>query len=228
MVTGVFFIVAAAAAIAGLILYGPVLDNPDYIIDPAASDTSVLWGAVLEVFVAISVAGTAIALFPVIRRQVEGVALGYVCGRLLEATVIVVGMISLLSIVTLRQEAGDIHDPASTPSLLTAGSLLVAVHDWTFLVGPNLMFGLNTLMLAYLMHTSRLVPRPIALLGLVGGPLAFGSGLLILFDLYEQISGWGALFTLPGFAWEMSLAVWLIAKGFNHSAVRRLTAVPVG
>jgi hypothetical protein len=104
------------------------------------------------------------------------------------------------------------------------GKALVAVHDWTFLFGPGLAIDVNTLMLAYLMYRSGLVPRPIAVLGLIGGPVIFASSAAVLFGLYEQVSVWGSIAAIPVLAWEMSLAVWLIVKGFKPSAIASLDA----
>jgi len=169
VVAGVFFIVTAVAAIAGLVLYQPVLKHPGYIAGPGA-DTRVTLGAFSEVILAIAVIGTAVTLYPIVKRQNQDVALGYVCGRLLEAALIVTGIISVLSVVTLRQ---DLAGTAGTgPAALTAvGRSLAAIHDWTFLSGPALVLGVNTLLLAYLMYRPGLVPRFIAVLGLAGGPL---------------------------------------------------------
>jgi hypothetical protein len=220
---GAFFIIAAVAALAGLALYGPVLSDPRYIVTASGGDVRVLLGAFCEVILAIAVIGTAVTLFPVVRRQNEGIALGYVAGRVVEAVVIVTGTISLLSVVTLRQDlAGSAG--ANAASLVALGKALVAVHNWTFLFGPGLAIGVNTLMLAYLMYRSGLVPRFIAVLGLIGGPLVFASSAAVLFGLYAQLSVWGSIAAIPVFAWEMSLAVWLIAKGFNPSAIASLGA----
>ena len=218
VVAGVFFIVAAVAAIVGLALYGPVLNDPRYVVTAAGDDTRVLLGALFEVILAISVIGTAVTLFPIVKRQSESIALGYVCGRVVEAIVIVVGIISLLSVVTLRRDFAGTTG-ANAASLVTVGKSLVAIHDWTFLFGPSLAIGVNTLLLAYLMYRSRLVPRVIAGLGLIGGPLIFASGTAVMFGLYHQISVWGSIAAIPVFAWEMSLAVWLIVKGFKPSPI---------
>jgi hypothetical protein len=223
VLAGVFFIVAAAAAIAGLVLYGPVLSDPHYIVAASGGDTRVRWGAFAEVILAVAVIGTAVTLFPVVRRQNEGIALGYVAGRLVEAVVIIAGIISLLSVVTLRQDfARDVGGNAA--SLVTAGKTLVAVHGWMFLFGPGLTIGVNTLLLASLMYRSGLVPRLIAVIGLIGGPLIFASSAAVLFGLYRQASVWGLIAAIPVFTWEMSLAVWLIFKGFKPSAIASLGA----
>jgi hypothetical protein len=220
---GAFFIIAAVAALAGLALYGPVLSDPRYIVTASGGDVRVLLGAFCEVILAIAVIGTAVTLFPVVRRQNEGIALGYVAGRVVEAVVIVTGIISLLSVVTLRQDLAGAAG-ANAAALVALGKALVAVHNWTFLFGPGLAIGVNTLTLAYLMYRSGLVPRLIAVLGLIGGPLVFASAAAVLFGLYEQVSMWGSIAAIPVFAWEMSLAVWLIAKGFNPSAIASLGA----
>jgi hypothetical protein len=223
VLAGTFFIIAAVAALAGLALYGPVLSDPRYIVTASGGDVRVLLGACCEVILAIAVIGTAVTLFPVVKRQNEGVALGYVAGRIVEAVLIVAGIISLLSVVTLRRDFAGAAG-ANAASLVALGKALVAVHDWTFLFGPGLAIGVNTLMLAYLMYRSGLVPRLIAVLGLIGGPVVFASSTAVLFGLYPQVSVWGSIAAIPVFAWEMSLAVWLIVKGFKPSAIASLDA----
>ena len=217
VVAGVFFIVAAAAAIAGLAMEGPVLNDPRYIVGARGDDARVILGAIFEVIAAVSIIGTAVTLFPVVKVQNEGIALGYVAGRVVESVVIIVGIISLLTIVRLRQDfAGATGTEAA--SLVAVGRSLKAIHDWTFLFGPSLAIGVNTLLLAYLMFASRLVPRVIAVIGLVGGPLIFASGTAEMFGLYGPFSPLGSIGGLPVFAWEMSLAVWLIVKGFRQGS----------
>ncbi|WP_432488253.1 DUF4386 domain-containing protein [Kineococcus sp. SYSU DK018] len=217
--TGVFFLVAAIAAVAALALYQPALADPEYVLG-AGADTRVLLGGFLEVVLAASVVGTAVALHPVLQRQNPGIALGYVCGRLLEAAVIVVGIVSVLALVTLRRERTGDEDGA----LLAVARALVAVHDWTFLIGPGLVIGVNSLLLAHLVHRARLAPRWITVLGLVGGPLVFASSTAVLLGLYEQVSTWGFLAALPVAAWEVSFAVRLLAKGFTPPAGERTAA----
>ncbi|MCX4696092.1 DUF4386 domain-containing protein [Streptomyces sp. NBC_01408] len=207
-VAGVLFLVTEVAAIGGLALYQPVLDGAAGTLAPGA-DTSAFLGALCELVLVAAVIGTGVALFPVIKRRHEGMALGYVCFRFLEAVVITVGTLGVLTLVTLRQ------DPAGAAGAAGADQALVALHDWTFLLGPNFALGLNTALLAYLMYRSRLVPRFIAVLGLVGGPLICASAVAVTFGLYEQISAVGSAAAVPVFAWEVALAVRLIAKGFD-------------
>jgi hypothetical protein len=201
--------------------YVPVLDDPRYIVGGAGADNRVLTGAFLELLLIIANIGTAVVLFPILKRHNEILALGYVTARVVECTFIAVGILSVLSVVTLRQEAAAGADAAS---LLTAGQSLVALHDWTFLLGPGFFVGVgNGLMLGYLMYTSRLVPRAMAMLGLIGGPLIIASGVGVLFGVIEAGSVWQLIATIPEFLWELFvLGIWLIVRGFNPSAVARL------
>jgi hypothetical protein len=215
VVAGALFIVAAVTAMVAVVLYAPVLNDPGYVTS-SPDATQVLAGAFLELILAIAVVGTSVTLFPLVKHQNESLALGYVCGRLLEATLIVIGAIGLLSVVILSAEFAASAEPSSA-AFLAVASALVAVHDWTFLFGPGFVIGLNTLMLAYLLYSSRLVPRPIPILGLIGGTAIFVSSMAVLFGIYDQVSTLGAIAAIPVFVWEMTLAVWLIVKGFDSS-----------
>ena len=218
LATGIFFVITIIASIpAAFVFYAPVLNNPDYIVG-AGADTRVFWGAFLEVITALACIGTAVALFPIVKKQNEAVAIGYVAVRVLEATIIAVGIVSLLAVVTLRQDLAGASG-ADAASLGQLGQGLVAIHDATFLIGPGLLAGLgNGMLLGYMMYRSGLVPRRMALLGLIGGPLVTASGIAILFGFYEQVSPVAALTAIPETLWEASLGIWLIVKGFNPSA----------
>jgi Domain of unknown function (DUF4386) len=218
IVAGVFFLITEVTAIAGVLLYGSVLGSPDFVVSPTVDDTGVRAGAFLEVLLAIAVVGTAVTLYPIVRRQNEGMALGHVAGRLIEATIIAVGAISLLAVVTMREDLAGTTGPEAAAAV-TVGQSLVAVHNWTFLFGPKLALGVNTVLLAYLMYRSRLVPRAIAVLGLVGGSLIFASGTAVLFGLYEDLSIPGLAAAAPVLAWELSVATWMIVKGFRPSPI---------
>ena len=213
-VAGALFVLTFLTSIPAYLLYEPVLDDPGYIAG-AGADTRVLAGAFLEVLLIVANVGTALALFGVLKRQSESLALGYVAARLVECGFIAVGLISVLSVVTLRQDAAG----ADADSLLAVGRSLVAIHDWTFLLGPGFVVGLgNGLLLGYLMFRSGLVPRRMAALGLVGGPLICLSGAAVLFGVIERGSGAQLVATLPEIAWEASLGVYLMAKGFKASS----------
>ena len=213
---GVLFILAAVTAIIGLALYQPILNDADYIVKASANDTQVIWGAFCELILAFSVIGIAVMMYPILNKENESIAIGYVCFRLLEATIIIIGIISLLSVVTLNQEFTKAVNP-NVISFLTAGKLLITLHNWTFLFGPNLALGPGTLMMSFVLYKSKLVPRFIYILGLIGGPLIFLCAVLVMFGVFLQISIWGVLLAIPVFAYEMTLAVWLIVKGFNSS-----------
>jgi hypothetical protein len=188
-----------------------VLNDPGFILG-AGSDTGVLVGAVLELVLIAANIGTAIALFGVLRRQQESLALGYVAARIAECTFIAVGILSVLAVVTLRQDPAG----ADAESLRAIGHSLVAIHDWTFLLGPGFVVGLgNGLLLGYLMYRSGLVPRRMAVLGLVGGPLVCASGIAVLLGAIEQGGTAQFLATVPEIAWEASLGLYLMLKGFK-------------
>jgi hypothetical protein len=223
-IVGWLFIGTFVCSIPGLLLYGPVLHHHDYVLGGGA-DTQIAFGAFLEILTAVCNIGTAVVLFPVVKRQNESVALAYVATRVLESTIIVAGIVSVLSVVTLRQDlAGTGADPAT---LVVAGRTLVAFHDWTFLLGPGFCAGIgNGLLLGYLMYTSGLVPRWMALLGLVGGTLAVVAATGALFGVYDRQSVPQGLLTVPEIIWEAALGIYLVVKGFRRSPILRATAGP--
>ena len=213
---GVLFGLTFVTSIAGLILYDPVLNDADYILGDGA-DTRIQLGALCEIFLVITNIGTAVVLWPIVRRQSETLALSFVASRVVESVFIAVGLISLLSVVSLREEfAGG---GADAGSLTVAGESLVAIHDFTFLLGPGFCVGVNGLLLGYLFYRSGLVPRQLAMFGLVGGPLIFASSIAILFGAYEQTGGVGFLFAVPEIIFEAGITVYTIWKGFRPSPI---------
>jgi hypothetical protein len=216
LIAGVLFVITFVVSIpAALVLYTPVLDHANYIIG-AGADTRIALGALLEMFLIVANIGTAVVLFPILKRQSESLALGYVTARVMESAFIAVGILSLLAIVTLRQDVGA----TGAGSLLIAGRSLVAIHDWTFLLGPGWVVGVgNGLLLGYLMFRSGLVPRRMAMLGLIGGPLIIASGTAVLFNVIEPGSPAQVIATIPEFLWELSLGIYLIVKGFRPSPI---------
>ncbi len=221
---GLFYLITHVTSVPAAFLYAPILNRADYVLG-SGTDTRVLLGAFLEVICALGIVGTAVALFPVVKRQNEGVALGYVGLRTLEAGIIAVGVIPLLAVVTLRQDLAGATG-ADTAALVTLGNALVGFHTWTRLLGPGLVCGTNTVLMAYLLYQSRLVPRFIPVLGLVGGPLVFAYSAAKMFGISEQILVWAAIGVIPIFAWELTLAIRLITKGFNQSATASESATP--
>ncbi len=208
-------------SIGALVLYDPVLNDTGFVL--AAGDVGrVRLGALLEIFLMIGNIGTAVVMFPILRRQSETLSVSYVASRIVESTLIGVGAISLLAVVTLRGDlAASIGSDGTT--LEIAGRSLVAIHDWTFLFGPGFCVGVNGLLLGWLMYSSGLMPPRLALLGVIGGPLIFASSILVLFDVYEQ-DGAHVIFTVPEAAFEASFAIYLIVKGFRPSRILRQPA----
>ena len=221
-IVGVLFILAAVTAIIGLNLYAPILNGPDYLIKGSEHANQVIIGAVMELILVASVVGTATTMFPILRKYNETIALWHVCFRFLEAIIITVGVISVLSLLTLSREfvATGATDSASFQA---SGTVLKAIHDWTFMLGPLFMLGINTMMYSYIFYKSKLVPRFIPILGMTGATCVFSCALLVMFGVIQQVSVLGGILALPVAANEMILAVWLLVKGFNQSALASLS-----
>jgi Domain of unknown function (DUF4386) len=214
-VFGVLYLITYVTSIPALALYQPVLDHPVAYVAGAGHDTQVLVGALLELLLIIANIGTAVVIFPIVRRMNEDLALGYVTARIVECTFILVGILSVLGIVTLRNEVAG-------PSEGTVAYTLAAIKDWTFLLGPGWVVGWgNGLILGYLMYRSELVPRQAAWLGLIGGPLLIVTGTAIMFtgnDPSDALRSLQGLATIPEFLWELFLGVYCTFKGFRPSS----------
>ena len=210
-------------SIPSLVLYKPVKDQVGDFVLGAGGDTGVMWAALSEVVVGLAGIGTAIVLFPVLRRQSETPALGLVAARVVEAGLIFVGVISVLSIVTLRNDVAGTAgaDPAS---LVTTAQAHLATYDWTFLLSQSLMPVFCDLFLGYLLYRSGLVPRILPIIALVGAPLLLASDVAVFFGAYDRIGPVALLAAIPVAVFEFSLGVYLIVKGFRPSAI---TARPV-
>jgi hypothetical protein len=211
-VFGVLYLITFATSIPALLLYQPVLDDPVGYIAGAGQNTQIVFGVFLELLLIIANIGTAVVIYPIVRRQSEELALGYVTARLLECMFILVGLVAVLGIVTLQQDvAGAAED--------SVAYTLAAIKDWTFLLGPGWVVGWgNGLILGYLMYSSGLVPRRACWLGLVGGPLIVFSGTLVLFDVADPGGTLQGLATIPEGLWELFLGVYCTVKGFKPSS----------
>jgi hypothetical protein len=216
LVAGIFYLITFIS-IPTLFLYGNLKTDRDFITS-SGSSTSVLWGAFLEVIVALAGIGTAVTLYPVIKRQNEGMALGFAAVRTLEAAMIFTGILSLLTLVHLRQGLGTAAG-LDRASLVTTGASLVSIYNGTLLLGQTLMPCLSAVLLGTLMYRSGLVPRAIPLLGLIGAPLLITSTIAAFFGVIPQLSAWSAIATLPVALWEFSLGLWLTFKGFRPSPI---------
>jgi hypothetical protein len=213
-VAGVFYLITFIS-IPTLALYGPVRNHQDWILG-SGGHTGVLVGGFLEVVVALAGIGTAVTLYPVVKRQNEGAALGFVTARVLEAGMIFTGVVSLLSLVTLRQDLGGAAG-ANAAALVTTSASHVAVYNWTFLLSQSLMPAFNALLLGSLMYRARLVPRIIPLVGLIGAPFLICTVIVTLFGGMKLGSPQFA--AVPVAAWELSLGLWLVVKGFRPSPI---------
>jgi Domain of unknown function (DUF4386) len=213
LVAGVLYLITFVSSISAVFLLDPVLSDPQYIVSVGA-DVQVRLGATLDLVNALACIGTAVVLFPLVRRQHEGLALGFVATRLFEAAVIVIGVVCVLSVVTLRQD-GAAGGEAS--SLIAVGQALVAVRDWTFVLGPG-MAGLNALLLGTLMYRSGLVPSAIPVIGLVGGPIYYSAVIAITLGITEPGGVWQGIGGGFMFMWELLLALWMTFKGFQRSS----------
>lgn len=221
LAAGVLYLVTFAASIPTLALKAPLVDHANFVFGHG-SETSVILGGFLDFVCAVAGIGTAVALYPVIRRFSPASAIGFVTSRTLEAAILVVGAISLLSIVTLRNDVVG----GSRGALTTTSQALLAQHDWSFLFGPGFMPAINALFLATAIYRFRMAPRFIPLMGLVGAPLLFASSLATMFGGHGQVSSSAFLFALPIAAWEFSLGVYMTVKGLRVPAVAADAPVP--
>lgn len=214
---GIAYLLTFVTSIPALPLLAPATDHADFVLGSGGSDNQVLLGGLLEVFVAFTGVATAVALYPVTRRVNRTLALGFVASRLVEAGLILTGVVSILTVVTLRQDLAG--NPDAHAGLVTSAHALVGMRDWTFLFGPGFMATVNALMLATIMYRSGLVPRVIPAVGLVGAPILFGSKLAVLFGAFGDVSSTALLLALPIAFWEFSLGLWLTFKGFRPAPV---------
>ena len=210
LLAGVLYLITFVTSIPALVLKGPALNDPEFILG-AGSSVGVVWGAVLEILLAVACVGTAVVLFGVVKRHSESAALGFLSARIVEAVIILVGVLSIFSIVSLRGSGAAID----ATSLITSGRILVAIHDWAFLIGPGLIPAINARCLGYALFRSGLVPRIIPALGLIGAPLLIGSAAAVIFGVFDQVSLPSAIATVPIALWELALALWLVFKGFR-------------
>jgi len=217
LVAGLFYLLTFVS-IPILYLYGPVREV-GYILGPGP-DTRVFVGAVLEIIVALAGIGTAVALYPVVKRQNEGVALGFVATRTLEAGGIFASVFVLLAIVTLRQAGAG-------AGALATGQTLVGLHDWTFTLSQSFIPAVNALLIGSLLYQSRLVPRVLPVLGFIGAALLVTSTMATLFGANEYGSAMSGLLAIPIAVWEFSLGVYLVVKGFRAAGLQKLGFEPV-
>jgi hypothetical protein len=212
-VFGWFFLATFLTSIpAYFIGYAEMLDNPGLIAGGADPTTGIATGAALETLLIIANVATAVVAYPVLKRESEMGAIGYVSARLVEGVFIAIGIVSALAFLLMRQDASAVATPA-------LGDAFVSLYHRAFLLGPGFMAGLaNGVILGYLMYRSELVPRGMTWLGLIGGPLIMITGIAVMFDVIERQSAIQAIATAPEFFWELSLSIYCIIKGFRLSS----------
>lgn len=207
-IAGALYLLTVVTSIPALALKDPVLRDPRLLASGGAS--ALQSAALLEMVLALACIGTAVALFPVLRRVDEATALGFVAARTLEAAIIVVGVLAMLGLIAVAQ---------SSDSTTAA---LVSLHDWAFLLGPGTIPAVNALLLAPLLLASRLVPRIIPAIGLVGAGLLLAAAVGSLFGVVDQVSPIGFLSAVPIATWEIALGCYLVIKGFRGESLARL------
>ena len=212
--TGVLFIVATLAGLASTVLLTPILGSPDYLARIPANESQVLLGALFQFIAAAACPAIAIALYPVLRKHDEGLALGSVGFRLIEGALYVIVVVCLLLLVTLSRESANAGAPVS-PAFQVPGVMLMAARDWLGPVGAVLTFGIGAVSYYVVLYRSRLIPRWLSGWGLAGATLVTISGLLVMFRLAEPLGTTQTMLAVPIAAQEMVLAVWLIVKGFE-------------
>lgn len=217
--TGFLFLVTYATSIpAFFVFYAPALSDPEFVIGEGFS-RSIAVGAILEMVLIAANVGTALALYPVLRRSFGILAPAFIAARTIESVFIAVGIVALMALNTLRAEPTG-GDPTA---VTVVGAALVAVHDWTFRLGPGVVVGVgNGLILGWMFWKTRLVPRVMSVLGLIGGPALLVAGVAVMLGEIEAGSTAQAIATIPEFFWELSLGLWLLIRGFDRAALQRL------
>jgi len=223
IIVGVLFLLGFAGTF-GPVMVKPILDSPSYLAELSQNKNLVLVGALFQLIMAFACAGIAIALYPILKRHSEALALGAVGFRIMENIFQIVAALALLSLLTLSQESAG-ADALAAPTFQTAGAALLAVHFWAALVLSHFGFGLGALMYYYAFYRSKLIPRWLSGWGIVAITLHFAAAFITMFTQIDPFSGSPTLFlSIPIGLQELTLAVWLIVIGFNPSAIASLSA----
>lgn len=215
-ITGLFFILAAVSSIIGLKLYDPILVDENFIATANQHFSQIIFGAVNELILCVTATGTGLMMFPYLKKYNESMALGYLSFRMLEVVFIMMGIVAVLSVLSVSQHFANHEIDKSMANAI--GLSFIAFHDWTFMLGPNFMLAINTFIYSYIFFQTGLVPKKLATLGLSAACLIMLAAILEMFKIIEQISIWGIVLALPIAVYEMSLAVYLIRKGFRLKA----------
>ena len=217
IIVGVLFLTATVTGMLGDSLVGSILNAPDYLMNVYPNRTQVIIGVLISFILGLAIVGIAVFLFPILKKHNEPIALGYVGIRTAEFAILLVWSISPLLLITLSQEYVKAGDPDAS-SFQTFGAVLIAVRYWVWRL-VYILNGVLTLLLSYLLYQSKLIPRSISVLGLIGGAVLLAGTPLDMFGLIDVDQGAGLLVVLPGGLFELILPIWLFVKGFNSSAI---------
>lgn len=211
-ITGWLFIIAAVSSIIGLKLYDPILSDNNFIVSANNHYNQIIFGAINELILVASATGTGIMLYPLLKRYNESMGIGYLSFRMLEAVFIMIGLLSILTVLSISESYvdGAITDKANAQNL---GLSFISLHKWTFMLGPNFMLSINTFIYSFVFYKTKIIPSNLARLGLLASFLIMTAAILELFGVIQQISTWGILLALPIALYEMTLAIYLITKG---------------
>ncbi len=217
---GLLFLITYATSIPALLLFGPVLNDTQYVTG-AGADTQIRFAALLEFILIVANIGSAVVLYPLVRRRFPVGAAGFVAARITESTFIGIGILSVLSVVSLRVSGGD------GAALSLVAQALVAVKDWSFQFGPGFVVPIgNGMLLGWMMYRTGMVPRRLAMVGLVGGPVLFAASVGILFGVLDKGDALYAVAVAPEFIWELALGVYLTATGGRVAGVVEQNTAP--
>ena len=216
---GVFYIIAAASSIVAVLLYQPVLRADWYLAVGNGAGQQILFGVLNDLLLVVSAVGTAVMFFPYLRKTDEHLALFHLSFRFMEAVVIMLGLVGILGLYTMSGAfaTGQLTQAAD---LAATGVAFQSLHRWTFVLGPNLMLGINTTIYSYLLFKSRLVPRPLAVFGMITAVMVFAAGILDLFGIIAPDSAAKGIIALPVGVYEISLAVTLIFQGLRRKSIQ--------
>lgn len=213
-ITGTFFIVAAVSSIIGKILYDPILGDGNALVSADMHYNQIIWGAICELILAVSATGTGVMLYTYLRKHNNSLGAAYLSFRLLEVVLILIGIVSVLTVLSISQSFNN-NLIANKHEATLISTAFIALHDWTFILGPNFMLAVNTFIYSFVFRKTGLVPKGLSLLGLISACLIMIAAILEMFAIIEQISLQGVLLAIPIAVYEMSLAVQLIRKGFR-------------
>ena len=217
---GLLFLITYATSIPALLLFGPVLNDAHYVTG-AGADTQIQFAALLEFILIVANIGSAVVLYPLVQRRFPAGAVGFVAARIIESAFIGIGIVSVLSVVSLRASGSD------SAALPVVAEALVAMKDWSFQFGPGFVVPIgNGMLLGWMMYRSGMVPRRLAMFGLVGGPVLFAATAGILFGVLDKGDPLYAIAVAPEFIWELALGVYLTATGGRVAGLVDHDAVP--